>query len=136
MADSQDMRPAVSPALFWRVLVVANIFSLGILLLAFHLMVDVAVMPEIAHWFVIAGVLMTLPAILYQQKTQQLTARQPGQSDGARQLLQLKRLVFGCALAELPGLMATLYYLFARDWQGTLVLLILSVMLLLWTRPS
>jgi Ca2+/Na+ antiporter len=117
--------------------VVANLLSLAVLILAFHNMMDVVVMPQLAHWFLIAGVVLAIPAVLYQQRSLRL-ARElvPGQTENARQLQQLNRLVVGCALAELPGLMATVYYLFSRDWIATGVLLLATVVLLLRARPQ
>lgn len=137
MNQTQDPRPAIAPPLFWRVLVVANLLSLAVLILAFHNMMDVVVMPQLAHWFLIAGVVLVIPAVLYQQRSLRLAReRVPGQTENARQLQQLNRLVVGCALAELPGLMATVYYLFSRDGIATGVLLLATVVLLLRARPQ
>lgn len=137
MNQTQDPRPAIAPPLFWRVLVVANLLSLAVLMLAFHNMMDVAAMPQLAHWFFIAGVVSVVPAVLYQQRSLRLSrTRIPGQTENARQLKQLNRLVVGCALAELPGLMATVYYLFSREWIATGVLLLATVVLLLRARPQ
>lgn len=136
MSEANDPRPAVAPPLFWRVLVVANLLSLGVLMLAFYSMTEIAIMPDLAHWFLLAGVLMIVPAVWYQQRSRLLASQRPaGQSENAAQLGQLNRLVVGCALAELPGLMATIYYLFAREWIGTLALLGITVILLLRAQP-
>lgn len=135
MAQADDPRPAIAPALFWRVLAVANLLSLAIVLVVFHQMFDVAVMPELGMWFLIAGGLMLFPAVLYQARIKMNAAKAAGISANARQVKQLNQVVLGTALAELPGLMGTLYYLFTREWTGALVLLVVTVVLLLRTRP-
>lgn len=136
MRPIDDPRPAVAPLLFWRVLAAANLLSLSVLLLAFHFMFGVAVLPSLASWFLLAGAAMTLPAGWYLSHGRRLDRQPPpGLSRNALQLAQLKRLVLGCALAELPGLMGTLYYLFGREWLGTVALLAATLVLLWFARP-
>lgn len=126
----------ISPEVFWKVLVAANLISLAVLLLAFHSMMDIAVVPELANWFLIAGGVLTVPVVLYQRRTRALSSRQsPGLSDNVHRNSQLNRVVLACALAELPGLMGTIYYLFAREWIGTVALLFVTLVLLLRARP-
>ncbi len=137
MAHVDDPRPAIAPALFWKVLVVANLGSLAILLLAFHFMADMAMMPELGYWFMLGGVLLIFPAVFYQARTRRRAEERPaGETENARQLKQLNQLVPAVALAELPGLMATLYYLFSREWLGTIILLVITVVLLMRSKPQ
>ena len=132
-----DPKPAISPLLLWRVLLAGNMMSLGVLLFVFHRMMDAPASPQIALWMLGAGLAAALPSWWYHRRTQS-RERQPSRaslSENARQLAQLNRVVVASALAELPGLFGCLYYLFSREWGGTLVLLTVTAVLLLQARP-
>lgn len=137
MTQADDPRPAVEPQTFWLVLMIANLASLLILMVAFHFMSDVALSPELGRWFLFAGGALSFPAVLYQLRCRQLNSQLGSEiSINARKLKQLNQLVLSCALAVLPGLMATVYYLFTREWLATGVLLMVAVVLLLRGRPA
>ncbi len=137
MTENNDPRPAISPELFWRVLLVGNLMSLGVVLLVFHQLTEVAMAPMYGGWIIATGLLMVLPALLYRQhalRRQERMVRE-GLSENVRQLTRLNQLVVGCALAELPGLLGGGYYLFSREWGGTVVLLLATVILLWLVKP-
>lgn len=137
MTQKNDPKPALSPQLFWRVLVAGNVMSLGVLLFVFHRMMDAAAAPQIGSWLLGAGLLLVLPSPLYRRHLERRQRQQPrgSVSENARQLAQLNQVVVACALAELPGLLGCLYYLFSREWGGTLLLLAVTAILLLQARP-
>jgi uncharacterized membrane protein HdeD (DUF308 family) len=133
MSHPTDPKPALSPELFWRVLLAGNAMSLGVLLLVFHRMMDAAVAPHIGYWLLAAGLLAVVPSILYRRHSEQRL--RGAASSNARKMVQFNQVVIGCGLAELPGLLGCVYYLFSREWGGTLLLLAVSAILLLQTRP-
>lgn len=135
MSEANDPRPALSPALFWRIVVGGNLTTLAVLMFLFHRMVPTAVMPSMSWLIFIGGVVLVIPAVLYRRHAERKLQAQQGLSDNARQLQQLNQVVIGCGLAELPGLAGTVYYLFARDVWGTVPLLAAAVILLLQARP-
>lgn len=130
--NNNDPKPALSPELFWRVLLVGNLMSLGVVLLVFHRMADTAMAPHLGAWIFGVGLLMALPAWLYHQYT---LRQRKGLSENAQQLVQFNQVVVGCALAELPGLLGGVYYLFSREWSGTTVLVVVTAILLWQARP-
>jgi hypothetical protein len=137
MSEGSDPRPAIHPALFWRVLVVGNLTSLAVLLFVFNRMMQSAAQPAFGLWLFAAGAVLAIPAFLYhgraERKRRQL--QREGKSENAIKLAEFNQVVIACGLAELPGLFGTVYYLFAREWQGTLLLLALTVLLLMRARP-
>lgn len=137
MSEGSDPRPAIPPALFWRVLVVGNLTSLAVLLFVFNRMMQSAAQPAFGLWLFAAGAVLAIPAFLYHgragRKRRQL--QREGKSENAIKLVEFNQVVIACGLAELPGLFGTVYYLFAREWQGTLLLLALTVLLLMRARP-
>lgn len=137
MTNNNDPKPALSPQLFWRVLLAGNVMSLAVLLFVFHRMMDAAAAPDVGIWLLGGGLLMVLPSLFYRQHIARRQQQQPrgGMSENARQLAQLNQVVVSCALAELPGLFGCLYYLFSREWGGTLLLLVVTAILLLQARP-
>lgn len=141
MTQKNDPKPALSPQLFWRVLFAGNVMSLGVLLFVFHRMMDAAAAPRIGIWMLGVGVVSVLPSLLYRRRiARRARQRSPArplerETDNARQLAQLNQVVVTCALAELPGLFGCLYYLFSREWGGTLLLLAVTAILLLQARP-
>ncbi|MFO7593982.1 MAG: hypothetical protein R6X15_08085 [Pseudomonadota bacterium] len=134
MSETGDPRPALSPPFLWRILFGANLTSLAVILFVFHRMMHAAVAPDMGLWLFAAGLLSALPAFMYQRYAggKPVDAKLSG---NARQLKQLNQVVIACALAELPGLMGTIYYLFTTDRVGTIVLLGLTVLLLAQARP-
>jgi hypothetical protein len=133
MSQTPDPKPALSPDLFWRVLLAGNVMSLGVLLLVFNRMMSSAVAPLLGYVMLAVGLFSVLPAVLYQQRGVKRLSE--AQSDNARQRMQFNQVVINSGLAELPGVLGCLYYLFNREWSGTLLLLALTVMLLLQARP-
>jgi len=137
MTENNDPRPALSPELFWRVLLVGNLLSLGVVLLVFHQLAEVAMAPMYGGWILGAGLLMVAPGLLYRRHAMRRQERmvREGMSENSRQLTRLNQLVVGCALAEVPGLLGGVYYLFSREWGGTSVLLLATVTLLWLAKP-
>lgn len=133
MNENNDPKPALSPELFWRVLLVGNLMSLGVVLFVFHRLADAAMAPHLGIWIFGAGLLMGLPAWLYRQHT--LRQQHDGLSENTQQLVQFNHVVVGCALAELPGLLGGVYYLFSREWGGTSLLVLVTAILLWKARP-
>ncbi|MGM0594810.1 MAG: hypothetical protein ACQETD_09760, partial [Pseudomonadota bacterium] len=111
MSEANDPRPALPPALFWRILVIGNIASLVVLLFFFHRMARAPFWPEYGPWLLGIGLVVALPALLYRRRARQTMAQMAGQSDNARRLAQFNQVVYGCATAQLPGLLGTIYYL-------------------------
>jgi hypothetical protein len=132
---NSDPKPAISPRLLWQALLIGNAMSLGVLLLVFQRMMAVAIAPQLSLWLLGSGLLLALPAWRYRRRRRD-GAQPPGkQSENARQLAQLNQVVVACALAELPGIAGCFYYLFSREWGGTLLLLGVTAVLLLLARP-
>lgn len=136
MSEVIDPRPALSPQLMWRILLAANMTTLAVLLFVFHRMVPVAAFPELASWTFIAGIVLAAPALLYRNRARRKLEEGKGLSANGRQLLQLNQVVYASGMAELPGVMGALFYLFAREWWGTLLLMGLTAVLLWLARPA
>lgn len=134
MNQTGDPRPALSPPFLWRVLLGANLTSLAVILFVFHRMMHDALAPGLGLWLFSAGLVLALPAFMYQRHARR-KAGMVKLSENARQLKQLNQVVVACALAELPGLLGTIYYLFTADWAGTLLLLAVTAVLLLQAHP-
>lgn len=137
MTQNNNLKPALSPQLFWRVLVAGNLMSLAVVLFVFHRMADAAMAPGLGGWLLVAGVLTVVPSLLFHRYVARRRRRQVAEnaSDNTRQLTQFNQVIVACALAELPGLMGGVYYLFAREWGGTLALVGVTVILLVKARP-
>lgn len=135
MNEASDPRPALSPQMMWRILLAGNMTTLAVLLFVFHRMMPAAAFPELGPWVLIAGLVLAVPALLYHARARRKLEQERGLSANARQLLQLNQVVYACGLAELPGVMGALFYLFAREWWGTVVLLGATAVLLWRARP-
>jgi hypothetical protein len=133
MSPNSDPKPALSPDLFWRVLLIGNLMSLGVLLLLFQRMMEAALAPPLGTWLLGAGLLAVAPSLLYRRHAERRLQRSA--SPNARQLAQFNQVVIGCGLAELPGILGCVYYLMTREWGGTALLLAVSLVLLLQARP-
>ncbi len=138
MSEGNDPRPAIPPQLFWRMLIAGNATTLVVLLMVAHHATTRLFMPEAAVWLFLAGLASMAPSILYQRKLAH-KARQDAasaKSANARAVEQLKHVVVGVALAELPGLFGIVYYLFSHDKAGIALLFVATVVLTWQTKPK
>jgi hypothetical protein len=137
MSEGNDPRPAIPPQLFWRMLVAGNLTTLVVLTLVANYAIPVISMPEAGVWLFLAGLAAMAPSILYQRHlTRREQQRAPGSiSENARAVEQLKHVVVGLALAELPGLLGIAYYLFSHDKAGIALLMVATAALTWQTKP-
>lgn len=137
MSEGNDPRPAIPPQLFWRMLVAGNLTTLVVLTLVANYAIPVISMPEAGVWLFLAGLAVMAPSILYQRHlSRREQQRAPGSiSENARAVEQLKHVVVGLALAELPGLFGIAYYLFSHDKAGIVLLMVATAALTWQTKP-
>ena len=137
MSEGNDPRPAIPPQLFWRMLVAGNLTTLVVLLMVAHHAIPLVSMPEAGVWLFLAGLAAMAPSLLYQRRlTRQMQQRAPdAMSANARAVEQLKHVVVGLALAELPGLFGIAYYLFSHDRAGIALLFVACAALTWQTKP-
>jgi hypothetical protein len=137
MSEGNDPRPALPPQLFWRILVAGNLTTLVVLTLVANYATPVIFMPEAGVWLFLAGLAAMAPAILYQRNlTRREQQRAPDSiSANARAVEQLKQVVVGVGLAELPGLLGIAYYLFSHDKAGIALLMVATAALTWQAKP-
>ncbi len=137
MSEGNDPRPAIPPQLFWRMLIAGNLTTLAVLTMVAHYAIPMVSMPEAGVWLFLAGLAAMAPALLYQRRVARLEQQRidQGMSANARALEQLKQVVAGLALAELPGLFGIAYYLFSHDRAGIALLMVACAALTWQTKP-
>jgi hypothetical protein len=137
MSEGNDPRPAIPPQLFWRMLVAGNLTTLVVLLMVAHYATPVIFMPEAGVWLFLAGLASMAPALLYQRRlARKERERAPGAiSANARAVEQLREVILGLALAELPGLLGIAYYLFSHDRAGIALLFVACGVLTWQSKP-
>ena len=136
MSEGNDPRPAIPPQLFWRMLVAGNLTTLVVLTLVANYAIPVISMPEAGVWLFLTGLASMAPALLYQRHLARQDQTTAGTiSANARAVAQLKHVVVGLALAELPGLFGIAYYLFSHDRAGIALLMVACAALTWQSKP-